>query len=108
MNRALFSSHCYLSWGFVAPYFIAVIHVAAALRFHLKAHSVEDKTITSGGELIDTSENGWIDPYVHMDVTDRACFHWTLDLRSTKCLLLTVKEVEQLNEGFCLVHYNGS
>ncbi|OAY74246.1 hypothetical protein ACMD2_17506 [Ananas comosus] len=32
MNRALFSSHCYLSWGFVWPYFMAMIHVATALR----------------------------------------------------------------------------
>ncbi|CAL9111532.1 unnamed protein product [Musa acuminata var. zebrina] len=32
MNRALFSSHCYLSWGFVWPYFMALIHLAAALR----------------------------------------------------------------------------
>ncbi|GMP59651.1 hypothetical protein CsSME_00022858 [Camellia sinensis var. sinensis] len=26
MNRALFSTHCYLSWGFVAPYCMAVVH----------------------------------------------------------------------------------
>ncbi|KAG6523738.1 hypothetical protein ZIOFF_013615 [Zingiber officinale] len=32
MNRALFSTHCYLSWGFVLPYFMALIHVAAFLR----------------------------------------------------------------------------
>ncbi|KAJ8444472.1 hypothetical protein Cgig2_024036 [Carnegiea gigantea] len=52
MNRALFSSHCYLSWGFVAPYFMGVIHVAAALRFHLKEHPVEEETITSGSLLL--------------------------------------------------------
>ncbi|XP_059638216.1 uncharacterized protein LOC132280110 [Cornus florida] len=49
MNRALFSSHCYLSWGFVAPYFMAVIHVAAALRSHSKGYSLGETTITSGG-----------------------------------------------------------
>ncbi|KAL4180773.1 hypothetical protein AMTRI_Chr12g234100 [Amborella trichopoda] len=32
MNRALFSSHCYLSWGFVAPYVMALVHIAVALR----------------------------------------------------------------------------
>ncbi|KAH7684854.1 Ceramide glucosyltransferase protein [Dioscorea alata] len=32
MNRALFSSHCYLSWGFVWPYFMALTHFLAALR----------------------------------------------------------------------------
>lgn len=32
MNRALFSSHIYLSWAFVLPYCMAAIHVAAALR----------------------------------------------------------------------------
>ncbi|KAK9142040.1 hypothetical protein Syun_011440 [Stephania yunnanensis] len=32
MNRALFTTHFYLSWGFVMPYFMAMIHIAAALR----------------------------------------------------------------------------
>jgi hypothetical protein len=32
MNRALFTSHCYLSWGFVWPYIMALVHVLAALR----------------------------------------------------------------------------
>ncbi|GFY80846.1 nucleotide-diphospho-sugar transferases superfamily protein [Actinidia rufa] len=49
MNRALFSSHCYLSWGFVAPYIMAVVHVAAALRIHSKGHSLGDATLTSCG-----------------------------------------------------------
>ncbi|XP_057447224.1 uncharacterized protein LOC130739027 [Lotus japonicus] len=49
MNRALFAVHCYLSWGFVAPYFMAMIQVAATLRFHLKGYSLEDMTYTSGG-----------------------------------------------------------
>ncbi|KAL8503175.1 hypothetical protein ACS0TY_022065 [Phlomoides rotata] len=31
MNRALFFTHCYLSWGFIAPYCMSAIHVAAAL-----------------------------------------------------------------------------
>lgn len=51
MNRALFTVHCYLSWGFVAPYVMAVIHVAAALRMRYKAHSTGEETIISGGEL---------------------------------------------------------
>ncbi|XP_052183796.1 uncharacterized protein LOC127795877 isoform X3 [Diospyros lotus] len=49
MNRALFSSHCYLSWGFVAPYFMALVHVAAALRIHCKGHSLGDAALTSCG-----------------------------------------------------------
>ncbi|XP_078445814.1 nucleotide-diphospho-sugar transferases superfamily protein isoform X2 [Wolffia australiana] len=32
MNRALFFSHCYLSWGFVCPYLIAAVHVITAVR----------------------------------------------------------------------------
>uniref|UniRef100_A0A0E0CBT5 ceramide glucosyltransferase n=1 Tax=Oryza meridionalis TaxID=40149 RepID=A0A0E0CBT5_9ORYZ len=32
MNRALFASHCYLSWGFVWPYIMALVHVLVALR----------------------------------------------------------------------------
>lgn len=53
MNRALFSVHCYLSWGFVAPYFMAMIHIAAALRLHFnKMHSVEDTSSISGGLLL--------------------------------------------------------
>ncbi|KAK7358383.1 hypothetical protein VNO77_00310 [Canavalia gladiata] len=49
MNRALFATHCYLSWGFVAPYCMAMIHVAAALRFYNKEFSLEGMTYTSGG-----------------------------------------------------------
>ncbi|CAH2049690.1 unnamed protein product [Thlaspi arvense] len=47
MNRALFSTHCYLSWGFVAPYFMAVVHVAAALRIHSKGYLLGDTAFTS-------------------------------------------------------------
>ncbi|KAJ9688314.1 hypothetical protein PVL29_014154 [Vitis rotundifolia] len=50
MNRALFSSHCYLSWGFVAPYLMAIIHIAAALRVASKEYSPEETTFASGGE----------------------------------------------------------
>ncbi|CAN6451411.1 unnamed protein product [Victoria cruziana] len=32
MNKALFAVHCYLSWCFVLPYVMAVIHIAAAVR----------------------------------------------------------------------------
>ncbi|KAI4350795.1 hypothetical protein L6164_005210 [Bauhinia variegata] len=49
MNRALFTTHCYLSWGFVAPYFMAIINVTAALRFYLKGYSLEEMTFTTGG-----------------------------------------------------------
>ncbi|GAB4852657.1 hypothetical protein Ancab_016872 [Ancistrocladus abbreviatus] len=49
MNRALFSSHCYLSWGFVMPYFMAMIHIAAALRIQFNTHSIEEEASISGG-----------------------------------------------------------
>ncbi|KAL4390773.1 hypothetical protein AHAS_Ahas03G0178600 [Arachis hypogaea] len=49
MNRALFGTHCYLSWGFVAPYFMALIHVAAGLRFYVNGYSVEETPYTFGG-----------------------------------------------------------
>ncbi|XP_022960956.1 uncharacterized protein LOC111461602 isoform X1 [Cucurbita moschata] len=49
MNRALFTSHCYLSWGFVAPYFMSMIHVAAALRFYTKGYSLEEAGFSSVG-----------------------------------------------------------
>ena len=44
MNRALFSSHCYLSWGFVAPYLMAMVHVAAALQIYIQGYSYEETT----------------------------------------------------------------
>lgn len=44
MNRALFASHCYLSWGFVAPYIMAMIHVAIAVRFYVNGYSSEEIT----------------------------------------------------------------
>lgn len=50
MNRALFTSHCYLSWGFVAPYFMSMIHVAAALRFYAKGYSLEETGFSTVGE----------------------------------------------------------
>ncbi|KAF8388869.1 hypothetical protein HHK36_025550 [Tetracentron sinense] len=52
MNRALFSIHCYLSWGFVAPYIMAMIHIAAVIRIHLKEHAFEKTVFTSGGLII--------------------------------------------------------
>lgn len=50
MNRALFSVHTYLSWGFVAPYFVALIHVTAALRFHSKGYLNDGTVFNSTGE----------------------------------------------------------
>ncbi|KAM3216031.1 hypothetical protein CQW23_06571 [Capsicum baccatum] len=52
MNRALFTSHCYLSWGFVSPYIMAGIHLAAALRCYLKEYSLEDTVMTCSGGLL--------------------------------------------------------
>ncbi|KAL6974459.1 hypothetical protein U1Q18_028642 [Sarracenia purpurea var. burkii] len=52
MNRALFSFHCYMSWGFVAPYFMAVVHVAAVLRIYSKGYSLGDTAFTSSGLLL--------------------------------------------------------
>ncbi|KAL6224084.1 hypothetical protein ACLB2K_002940 [Fragaria x ananassa] len=49
MNRALFTVHCYLSWGFVIPYLMAIVHVTAALRMCIKGYSVEETTFTFGG-----------------------------------------------------------
>ncbi|XP_077217733.1 uncharacterized protein LOC143852224 isoform X2 [Tasmannia lanceolata] len=49
MNRALFSSHCYLSWGFVAPYFMAIIHIAAAVRAQFSDYPLKEATFTSSG-----------------------------------------------------------
>lgn len=51
MNKALFAVHCYLSWGFVAPYIMAVIHITSALRIYFKGYSqLEDTTFASSGE----------------------------------------------------------
>lgn len=50
MNRALFTSHCYLSWGFVMPYVMAVVHITAALRMYIKGYAFDETTISTGGE----------------------------------------------------------
>lgn len=50
MNRALFTTHCYLSWGLVTPYLMAMVHVTAALRMYIKGYSIEETTFTFGGE----------------------------------------------------------
>ncbi|XP_061345033.1 uncharacterized protein LOC133290901 isoform X2 [Gastrolobium bilobum] len=52
MNRALFAVHCYLSWGFVAPYFMAMVHVLAALRYHVMGYSLEEMNSTSGLSMV--------------------------------------------------------
>ncbi|KAM0030783.1 putative ceramide glucosyltransferase, nucleotide-diphospho-sugar transferase [Helianthus debilis subsp. tardiflorus] len=49
MNRALFSVHCYLSWGFVSPYIMAMFHIAAALRFHFKDNLIEEPVLNPNG-----------------------------------------------------------
>ncbi|KAL3829929.1 hypothetical protein ACJIZ3_018731 [Penstemon smallii] len=49
MNRALFSVHCYLSWGFVAPYLMSGIHVAAALRFYFKGYTLGEIAFPCNG-----------------------------------------------------------
>jgi len=55
MNRALFSSHCYLSWGFVVPYLMAMTHVAAALQIYIQGYAREETTFVSNGEHINFS-----------------------------------------------------
>ncbi|KAF9614653.1 hypothetical protein IFM89_019630 [Coptis chinensis] len=52
MNHALFTVHFYLSWGFVAPYVMAVIHIAAVLKVGLKENPSGETTITSGGLVL--------------------------------------------------------
>ncbi|KAF5184177.1 Ceramide glucosyltransferase, nucleotide-diphospho-sugar transferase, partial [Thalictrum thalictroides] len=52
MNRALFTVHFYLSWGFVAPYIIAMIHVAAVLKVGFKEYPSGEASITSGGLVL--------------------------------------------------------
>ncbi|XP_022882486.1 uncharacterized protein LOC111399416 isoform X1 [Olea europaea var. sylvestris] len=49
MNRALFSTHCYLSWGFVMPYIMAGIHVAASLRFFSEGNSLAETDFPACG-----------------------------------------------------------
>ncbi|CAO2822905.1 unnamed protein product [Amaranthus hypochondriacus] len=51
MNRALFTVHSYFSWGFVAPYFMALIQVAAAFRMSYKERLIEEETLNSNGWL---------------------------------------------------------
>ncbi|PKU74393.1 hypothetical protein MA16_Dca003596 [Dendrobium catenatum] len=48
MNRALFSSHIYLSWSFVVPYFMAMMHIGAALRAPYSKYPVTEKTSSYG------------------------------------------------------------
>ncbi|KAM7259301.1 hypothetical protein ACFE04_015042 [Oxalis oulophora] len=52
MNRTLCCVHCYLSLGFIIPYFMAVIHVAAALRVYVNGYSHEETNFTSRGLLL--------------------------------------------------------
>ncbi|KAK8916318.1 hypothetical protein KSP39_PZI023168 [Platanthera zijinensis] len=51
MNRALFSSHIYLSWSFVVPYCMAVMHVGAALRAPYSNYPIKETTPSCGLSL---------------------------------------------------------
>lgn len=50
MNRALFFVHCYLSWGFVAPYIMSSVHVAAALASYCKGYRHGDAGFPGTGK----------------------------------------------------------
>lgn len=52
MNRGLFLFHCYVSWGFVAPYIMSGFHVAAAVICYYKGLSLEDSASISTGLLL--------------------------------------------------------
>ncbi|XP_024960537.1 uncharacterized protein LOC112501113 [Cynara cardunculus var. scolymus] len=52
MNRALFSVHCYLSWGFVSPYIMAIFHLVAALGFRLKDNIAEEPVLNPKGLIL--------------------------------------------------------
>ncbi|KAJ8750990.1 hypothetical protein K2173_016171 [Erythroxylum novogranatense] len=54
MNKALFSTHCYLSWGFVLPYFMSMIHVTAALCIYIRGYAQGEATSISNGLLLVT------------------------------------------------------
>ncbi|GAA0160171.1 hypothetical protein Leryth_001097 [Lithospermum erythrorhizon] len=49
MNRALFIVHFYLSWGFVAPFFMSTFNVVAGLRYYYEGYILEDTTFISVG-----------------------------------------------------------
>lgn len=49
MNSALFAVHFYLSWGFVAPYFMALIHITAAMKVGFGEYSSEETGTSSNG-----------------------------------------------------------
>ncbi|OEL33636.1 hypothetical protein BAE44_0005344 [Dichanthelium oligosanthes] len=51
MNRALFTTHCYLSWGFVWPYIMALVHVLTALRAPY-SKIVKEASDSSWGQFI--------------------------------------------------------
>ncbi|XP_042438716.1 uncharacterized protein LOC122024217 [Zingiber officinale] len=53
MNRALFSTHCYLSWGFAWPYFMALIHLLTAIRAPYNG-SIFEASASSCGSLLAT------------------------------------------------------
>lgn len=52
MNRALFATHCYLSWGFICPYAMALVHVAAFVRAPYSAIVKEASDSSFGLKLV--------------------------------------------------------
>ncbi|KAL6585878.1 hypothetical protein OROMI_002522 [Orobanche minor] len=66
MNRALFFTHFYLSWGFVAPYFMSGIHVAAAVRFYYKGCSADAAAFPFTGSEILHEQANWMKVFIAM------------------------------------------
>ncbi|KAM3334208.1 hypothetical protein ACQJBY_028949 [Aegilops geniculata] len=52
MNRALFGVHFYLSWGFVCPYVMALVHIATTLRAPYSAIVKEAAGSSCGLKLV--------------------------------------------------------
>ncbi|KAI4966988.1 hypothetical protein ZWY2020_034466 [Hordeum vulgare] len=52
MNRALFGVHFYLSWGFVCPYVMALVHIATTLRAPYSAIVKEAAESSCGLKLV--------------------------------------------------------
>ncbi|KAJ8768802.1 hypothetical protein K2173_023706 [Erythroxylum novogranatense] len=56
MNKGLFASHCYLSWGFVWPYLMSMTHVVAALCIYIRGYAQGETAFISNGLLLVTCQ----------------------------------------------------
>jgi hypothetical protein len=103
MNRALFYSHCWLSWSFVIPFMMSTLQLLAFLRFIIGSPYLEKSSCITGLSAV-----CWRLPHIpictHITHThSHSCTH-TRALTSTCISTFTFTYSDSLPRSFSHIH----